>query len=89
MAFTSGGSTTQRASAGSWPARPNVGQRRERAVDALRREPARSLETEERRIRRFAGGGVLAGGLAQLVRGAFDVQDVIDDLKRQADVFAA
>ena len=39
-----------------------------RAIDALRRHPARRVEAVERRVGRLAGGRVLAGGLAELLR---------------------
>ena len=40
--------------------------RRSRAVDAVGGQPPRCVEAVERRVGRLAGGGVLAGGLAEL-----------------------
>jgi hypothetical protein len=36
----------------------------------------------------FVAGGVLAGGLAELLRGLRDVEDVVDDLEGEAGLFA-
>ena len=57
-----------------------------RPLEALRRQRARSIETEQRRIGRLGAGGVLAGGLAELGRAALDVEDVIDNLEGEADI---
>ena len=46
----------------------------------------RRVEAVERRIGRLAGGRVLAGGLAELRRRAFDVEDVVDDLEGEAEL---
>src|SRR5215510_3982635 len=56
------------------------------AIDAIGRQPAGGIEAVKGRIRRFAGRGVLAGGLAEISRGSFHVENVVDDLKREADV---
>ena len=56
------------------------------ALDALGRQPARTLQAKERGIRRFGVGGVLAGRLAERRGVAFDVEDVVDDLKREPKV---
>ena len=48
----------------------------------------RSLEAEQGRVGRLAGGGVLAGRLAEVGGRAFDVEHVVDDLEGEAD-FAA
>ena len=50
------------------------------------RHPARRVEAVERRIRRLAGRGVLARRLAEIRRRALDVEDVVDDLKREAEL---
>src|SRR4051812_35235516 len=55
-------------------------QRGVRALQALGRERAGAIEAEQRRIRRFGGRRVLAGGLAQRRRVPLDVEDVVDDL---------
>ena len=47
---------------------------------------ARRLEAVQRRVRGLARGGILPGGLAELRRRAFDVEDVVDDLERQAEL---
>ena len=80
--------TTQRAMAASWPPRPARVERVERALDARSREPPRFFEAVDRRIGGLAGRGILAGGLAEIRRRAFDVEDVVDDLKREADALA-
>ena len=48
----------------------------------------RSLEAEQGRVGGLAGGGVLAGRLAEVGGRAFDVEHVVDDLEGEAD-FAA
>ena len=48
----------------------------------------RPLDPQHRDHRRLAGGGVLAGGLAGLLRAAFGVQQIIGDLERRAEVAA-
>ena len=78
---------TQPTMAGSWPARRARGQRRLRAVRALGGEPSGLVEPEEGRVGRLARGGILAGGLPEFGGRALDVEDVVDDLKRQAERF--
>ena len=56
------------------------------ARDALGGQSSRCVDAVERRIRRLAGRGVLAGGLAERVVRSFDVEHVVDDLKREAEV---
>ena len=66
---------------------PRVVERGVRAREALGGERARALEPEQRRIGRLRRRGVLAGGLAERsAASAFDVEDVVDDLKREADL---
>ena len=43
------------------------------------------VEAEQRNIGRFSLRGILAGGLAEAVRGTFDVEHVINNLKTQPD----
>ena len=43
---------------------------------------------EQRGVGRLRARRVFAGGLSQLLRAAFDVEDVVDDLKRQPDLGA-
>ena len=64
------------------------GERGARAVGAVGGEPSGFGEPEQCRIGRLARRGILAGGLPQIGRGAFDVEDVVDDLKRQAERLA-
>src|SRR5207247_3936004 len=71
-------------------AEPAAGQsgRRERGMrpfKAVGRECPRAVESEERRVGRLRPRSVLAGALAERGRIAFDVEDVVDDLKRKAD----
>ena len=54
-------------------------------AEALGGQLARPVEAEERRVGRLGAGRVLAGGLAELLRAALDVEDVVDDLKREPD----
>ena len=58
--------------------------RRASTHSAARR--ARSVEAVERGERRLAGGRVLAGGLAERLVRPFDVEHVVDDLEREAEV---
>ena len=48
----------------------------------------RALEAEQRRVGRLAGGGVLAGRLAEVGGRALDVQHVVDNLEGEADLAA-
>ncbi len=57
-----------------------------RAFGAVGGHRARAVEAEERGIGRLVAGRVLAGRLAELVGAALDVENVVDDLKRQADL---
>ena len=81
---------TQSAMAGELAAArpPPVAAPPARASRRLGREPARLVEAEEDGIGRLARRGVLAGGLAELGRRPLDVEDVVDDLERQAEVAA-
>jgi len=58
-------------------------QRRPGPRDAAVGERARLVQPEQRRVRRLAGGRVLARGLAERRRRALDVEDVVDDLEQQ------
>ena len=49
---------------------------------------ARLVEAKEAGIRGLSGSGILARGLAERVGRCLDVENVVDDLKRQADVRA-
>ena len=56
-------------------------------LDQQAKTLARLVNTEQRDIVRLALGGVLAaGGLAELVRIALGVQEIVDDLVGEADV---
>ena len=57
-----------------------------RPFKAVGRECPRAVESEERRVGRLRPRSVLAGALAERGRIAFDVEDVVDDLKRKADL---
>ncbi len=46
----------------------------------------RPFDAQDGHESRLAGGFVLARRLAQLLRAAFDVEQVVDDLKRQAEI---
>src|SRR5882762_9353479 len=61
-------------------------ERRRRALEALARHPLRRVEAIERGIRRLAGRRVLAGRLSELRRCPFNVQHVVDNLKRKAEL---
>ena len=56
-----------------------------RSRQSARHRPRR-LEAVERGIGRLAGRGILAGGLPQVRRRAFDIQHVVDDLKRETEL---
>src|SRR6185312_2453469 len=61
------------------------GQERGMRLAAQRRGAlARGVEAERGHVRRLATRGVLAGGLAERRRRALDVEDVVDDLEREA-----
>ena len=47
---------------------------------------ARRLEPVELRVGGLAGGRILPGGLPEIRRRALDVENVVDDLKRQAEL---
>ena len=49
-------------------------------------ERARSVEAEERRIGRLAGGASLPAVLPSVAADAFHVEDVVDDLEREPDL---
>ena len=49
---------------------------------------ARALDAEDCGPCGFVGGGVLACGLAELLGGLRDVEDVIDDLEGESSLFA-
>jgi hypothetical protein len=59
---------------------------REGAIGRFARELFRAIEAEQRRVSRLAGRGVLARGLAEIRRRAFDVEHVVHDLEREAEV---
>ena len=63
-------------------------QGRERPTSQARRDASRFLQSNQSRVSRLLCLGVLTGGLAQLLAGLGDVQDVIDDLEGQADIVA-
>src|SRR5436309_11818157 len=65
---------------------PGLGQRLAGARDAVVREVARALEAEKRRIRRLRARRVLSRRFAELAGLAFDVEDIVDDLKCQAEI---
>ena len=65
------------------------GAQRSRRVPGSGRQLPRRDQAVERRIRRLAGGGILARRLAEVGRRALDVQDVVDDLECQAELAAA
>ena len=72
-------------------AEPALGQaglveRAVRACQAIGRERTGAIEAEQRRVGRLPAGGVLARGLAERRGIALDVEDVVDDLKREAEV---
>jgi hypothetical protein len=48
-----------------------------------------AVDAEQRRVGRLVGGGVLPRRLAELMRRAFDVEDVVDDLEHEAEVGGA
>src|SRR5437899_254001 len=50
------------------------------------RERARALEAEQRRIRRLRARRVLSRRFAELAGLAFDVEDIVDDLKCQSEI---
>src|SRR5579862_7263079 len=56
------------------------------ALDAIGGERARLLEAEQSGVGRLGAGGVLAGGLPELRGAAFDVEDVVDDLKAETEI---
>src|SRR5436190_3226388 len=65
---------------------PGPGQRAPRARRAVGGHLPRSIEAEERGIGRLRAGGVLARRLAELRGAAFHVEDVVDDLKTEAEI---
>jgi len=52
------------------------------------RRCASALKTEQADVGRFARGGVFAAGFAQSGRAAFHVQNVVNHLESQAEMFA-
>src|SRR2546422_269309 len=56
------------------------------AAGELLRNLFRFLQPDNGGVGRFPGGGVLARSLAEPLAGLRDIEDVVDDLKRQADV---
>ena len=70
---------------------PSCARRRaRRGRGCARRRPAPSSASRPKSggVGRLAGGGVLAGRLAELGRRALDVEDVVDDLEGEADLAA-
>src|SRR5262245_60483368 len=63
-------------------------QRRKRSVSQALCGLAGFFQTNDRRVGSLFCGRVLPGGLAQLLAGLCDIEDVVDDLKREADVVA-
>src|SRR5579884_2101214 len=63
-------------------------QRSKRAVGELTGDLARFFQADDGRIGGFLGGSVLAGRFAELLARLRDVEDVVDDLERKADVVA-
>src|SRR5262249_48252779 len=61
-------------------------ERRKRPLGALVGHAPRLREAVQRGIRRLAGGGILAGRLPEIRRRAGDVEDVVDDLKRETEL---
>ena len=53
-----------------------------------RASPREPFDAEDGGPGGLGGGGVLTGGLAELLRGLGDVEDVVDDLEGEAGVFA-
>src|SRR5260221_11223059 len=51
-------------------------------------QTARLFHPDDRWVGRFLGGGILAGGLAKLFGGLSEIENVVYDLKCQADVVA-
>src|SRR5579885_1696203 len=49
------------------------------------REFARAIDAEKRREGRLAGGLVLAGPLAHLLRRRLDIEEIVDDLKSESE----
>ena len=58
-----------------------------RAAVAISGERARLLQAKEGGVGGLAGRLVLAGGLAQRRGRALDIQDVVDNLEGEADLF--
>src|SRR5689334_5032775 len=71
---------------GQVPGEPHRLERTERAPHAVGRHAARGVETVERRIGRLAGGGVLAGRLAEGLCRFLDVEDVVHDLEGEPEL---
>ena len=63
-------------------------QRAKRAVGELFRDFAGFFQADHRRISRLLRVGIFAGGFAELLAGLRHVEDVVDDLKGEADVIA-
>ena len=67
------------------PKRRTQGSREPRAPCG---EGARFFQTDNRRIGCFLAGSVFAGGLAQLLAGLRDVEDIVNNLEGQPDITA-
>ena len=63
-------------------------QRGKRLGRQLRRDLPRFFQSDNRRVGRLLHGHVLARRLAELLAGLRHVQDVVNHLKREADVVA-
>jgi hypothetical protein len=60
----------------------------ERAIGEALRDLPGFFEANDRGISRFLRGSVFAGGFAELLAGLRDIQNVVNDLEREADVVA-
>jgi hypothetical protein len=61
-------------------------ERRQRAVDAMDGQPSRFLESVHRGVGGLSGSRILSRRLPELRRGAFHVQNVVHDLKRETQL---
>src|SRR4051794_22197601 len=63
-------------------------ERCESSIRQLPRDSPRFLQSNDRWVSCLLGSGIFTGGFAELLAGLRNIQNVVDDLKRQADVVA-